>query len=107
MRSLSRSGAGTLFLAAIFIPWSEVAATELHPLDPAAPAGVVATQNAFETFVPLLDRESPTPSFAGEEAETSLEEAPEEAPPFADMPMNHSGMDHSAMGHGAPAAEAP
>jgi hypothetical protein len=107
MRLLSRFGAGTLLVAAALVPWPEAAAADLHPLDPAAPAGVVPTQNTFEALVPLLDRESPAPSFAGEEGETSLEEeTPAEVPPPADMPMNHGGMDHSAMGHGAPVAEA-
>jgi hypothetical protein len=108
MRLLSRFGVGSLLVAAALAPQPEAVGADLHPLDPSAPAGVVPTQNTLEGLVPLLDRESPAPSFAGEEGETSLEEeTPAEAPPPADMPMNHGGMDHGAMGHGAPVAEAP
>ena len=99
MHLLSRIGAGTLLVAAALVPRPELSAADLHPLDPAAPAGVLPTQNTFEALVPLLDRDSPVPSFAGETGVSSAEEAP---PPPADMPM-----DHGAMGHGAPTAEAP
>lgn len=105
MRLLSRLGAGTLLVAAVLVPWAQAAAADLHPLDPAAPAGVIPTQNTFEALVPLLDRESPVPSFAGEADISSSTD--EEAAPPADMPMDHGGMDHGAMGHSAPVAEAP
>ena len=105
MHLLSRFGAGTLLAVAALVPWPEVSAADLHPLDPAAPAGVLPTQNTFEGLVPLLDRDSPVPSFAGEADVPSSAE--EETPPPADIPMDHGGMDHGAMGHGAPVAEAP
>jgi hypothetical protein len=108
MRLLLRFGAGTLLLAAALVPQPEVAAAELHPLDPAAPAGVVSPQNTFENLVPLLDRESPAPSFVEGAPEVSSEE---EEPPTP-MPVDHDTMDHGAtdhrtMSHGVPMAEAP
>jgi hypothetical protein len=105
MRLLSRFGVGSLLFAAVLAPQLEAAAADLHPLDPAAPAGVVPTPDTFEGLAPLLDRESPVPSFAGEADASSAVD--DEAPPPTDTPMNHGGMDHGAMGHGAPIAEAP
>ncbi len=101
MRSLSRPIVGVLFFA-VLAPLPGAAADAVHPLDPAASAGVVSTRNIFENAVPLLSRESPQPSFAtetmGAPADASATQKSE--------PMNHGGMDHSAMGHGAPQAEA-
>lgn len=105
MRLLPRFSVGALLLATALVPRPGAAADAIHPLDPAAPAGVVPTQNTFEGLVPLLDRESPVPSFAGEAADASLSAEEEAAAP--DMPMDHGVMDQSAMGHGAPPAEAP
>jgi hypothetical protein len=104
MRSLSRPRIGVLLLAAALVPQAGAAASAAHPLDPAAPAGVVPTQNIFENAVPLLNRESPVPSFVVDGPATA--DAPAEAPPAEEgKPMDHGGMDHGAMGHGAPQAE--
>ena len=100
MRSLSRPIVGVLFLA-VLAPLPGAAADAVHPLDPAASAGVVSTRNIFENAVPLLSRESPQPSFATEPMDTAGASPAQES-----APMNHGGMDHSAMGHGAPQAEA-
>lgn len=102
MRLPSRFGAGTLLVAAAVMPWSAALAADLHPLDPAAPAGVVPAPSTFEQVVPLLDRESPEPSFVNDTAGAST--AAVEPP---SMPSDRAGMDHDAMGHAAPAAEAP
>jgi hypothetical protein len=99
MRSLTRSAIGVLFLVALS-PLPGGAAEARHPLDPAAPAGVMPTRNFFENAVPLLSRENPQPSFAGEGAQTTG--APAEAPLAQENePMGHGGTDH-----GAPQAEA-
>ena len=103
MRSLSRP-LGALLLVTLLVPQAGAAADAAHPLDPAAPAGVVATRNLFENAVPLLNRESPLPSFVGEGEAAAV--APAEAPPAEEgEPLDHDGMDHDAMGHGAPQAE--
>ena len=96
MRSQSRPIVGVLLLAAALVPLPGAAADATHPLDPAASAGVVPTRNVFENAVPLLNRESPAPSFFGEAAAGASTEAP--APPESEP------MDHGAMGHGAPQA---
>jgi hypothetical protein len=94
MRSLTRPAVGVLFLAAL-APLPGAAADVVHPLDPAAPAGVMPTRNFFENAVPLLSRENPQPSFAGEGEQTTG--APAEAPLVQENePMGHGGMDHSA-----------
>jgi hypothetical protein len=105
MRLLPRLRVGAFLLVTALVPRPGAAADAAHPLDPAAPAGVVPTQNMFEDLVPLLDRDSPVPSFAGEAADASPS-ADEEAAPPEDTPMDQGGMDHGAMGHGAPPAEA-
>lgn len=105
MRLLSRSRVAALLLAAALVPRPGAAADATHPLDPAAPAGIVPTQNTFETLVPLLDRDSPVPSFAGEADISSSAE--EEVPRPKGMSMDHGGMDHGTVGHGVPLAEAP
>lgn len=105
MHLLSPVHVAALLLAVALLPRPGAAADTIHPLDPAAPAGVVPTQNSFESLVPLLDRDSPVPSFAGElEGSSSVEE---ETLPSGVMPMDHGGMDHGAMGQGAPLAGAP
>lgn len=105
MHLLSPMRVAALLLAVALLPRPGAAADAIHPLDPAAPAGVVPTQNTFENLVPLLDRDSPVPSFAGEpEASSSAEE---ELQPPEDIPMNHGGMEHGAMGRAVPLAEAP
>jgi hypothetical protein len=103
MRSLSRP-VGALLLFAALVPQPGAAAGAVHPLDPAASAGVVPTQNIFENAVPLLSRENPVPSFIGKgEVATG---APAEAPPAKESkPMDHSVMDHGAVGHSTPQAE--
>lgn len=102
MRSLSRPAIGVLFLVALS-PLPAASADTVHPLDPAAPAGVVPTRNFFENAVPLLNRESPLPSFAVEGGQTT--DAPAEAAPAqASEPVAHGAMDHGSMGHGAPPA---
>ena len=105
MRLLSPVRIAALLLAAALVPRPGAAADATHPLDPAAPAGVVPTQNTFEALVPLLDRDSPVPSFAGEAEPPSSAE--DEVPPPEDIPMNHGGMDHGAMGQAVPLAEVP
>lgn len=100
MSLLLRSRVGALLLAAVILPRPEAVAAELHPLDPAAPAGAVPTQNAFEALVPLLDRDSPLPSFAGDVSDAATEESPSR-----DMPVDLTDMDHGAMGHGTSVAE--
>jgi hypothetical protein len=95
MTLLLRSHIGALLLVAVVLPWPEAVAAELHPLDPAAPAGAVPTQNAFEALVPLLDRESPLPSFAGDASDAGDEESPSR-----DMPADLTDMDHGGMDHG-------
>lgn len=35
-----------------------------HPLDPQAPTVPLAVENPFATYVPLLERDAPQPSFA-------------------------------------------
>lgn len=103
MRLPRRSHVAALLLAAAFLPRPGASAADLHPLDPAAPAGVPPTHDNFEALVPLVDRESPVPSFAGEAPSA----AAEGGDPADDMPVDLTGMDHGATGHGAPAAEAP
>lgn len=109
MRLLSRLSAGALLLAAALVPRPDAAAAEPHPLDPAAPAGVVPTQDPFEALVPLLERESPVPSFIGEAPDATEQGSGEGAPvdlTGADRDtMSRGTMDHGAMGHGAPASE--
>jgi hypothetical protein len=104
MRLLSLPGIGAFLFAAALVPRPGMTADAIHPLDPAAPAGVVRTRNVFEGFVPLLGRESPAPSFAVEEEAADAVAAEAEAAPPASMPVDHGGMDHGAMGHGAPQA---
>ena len=76
-----------------------------HPLDPAAPAGVVPTHNFFENAVPLLNRESPVPSFVANGQGATVDAPAEVLPTEEGKPMDHGGMDHGAMGRGAPQAE--
>jgi hypothetical protein len=112
MHLSTRSCVAALLFVAVTLPWREAVAADLHPLDPAAPPGVVPTQNAFEALIPLLDRESPVPSFIGEAPETTTKEGSTE-----DMPVGLTGadrgaidqgtMDHSATGHGAAVTEEP
>lgn len=66
MRLLSRVCAGAFLVAVAVMPRPGMAAGATHPLDPAASAGPVPTQNIFERVVPLLDRDTPNPSFADE-----------------------------------------
>ncbi len=102
MRSLSRPALGVLLLAT-FAPLPGAASDAGHPLDPAAPIGLVPTRNIFEDAVPLLSRESALPSFltGGEETANS----PAEPPPMpAREPMDHGHMDHGHMDHGTPQA---
>jgi hypothetical protein len=99
MRSLSRPAIGVLFLMAL-PPLPATSADAVHPLDPAAPAGVVSTRNFFENAVPLLSRESPLPSFVPEGEQTTGAPA-EAAPTQENEPMGHGGI-----GHGTPQAEA-
>ena len=105
MRFLSPVRIAALLLAAALTPQPGAAADAIHPLDPAAPAGVVPTQNTFENLVPLLDRDSPVPSFVGE-AESSSSAEGGSLPP-EDIPMDPGGMEHGAVGHAVPLAEAP
>ena len=98
MQSLLRPAIGVLFLVA-FSSLPGAAADAVHPLDPAAPAGVVSTRNFFENAVPLLSRESPLPSFA--EGEQTTGTPAQAAPSQENEPMGHGGMDH-----GAPPAKA-
>jgi hypothetical protein len=107
MRLLSLPDVAAFLLAAALVPRPGTAADATHPLDPAAPAGVVPTDNVFEGFVPLLGRENPVPSFASETTASDAPAVEGEAPPPAAMPMDHGAMDHSAMGHGAPQARVP
>src|SRR5688572_22012482 len=103
MQSLSRP-LRALLMATALVLQAGAAAEAAHPLDPAAPAGVVPTRNIFENAVPLLSRENPAPSFVSEGEATA--DAPAEAPPAEEgKPMDHGDMDHSAMGHGTPQAE--
>jgi hypothetical protein len=97
MRSLSRSAIGVLFLAAL-APLPGAAADAVHPLNPAASAGVVSTRNIFEDAVPLLNRENPLPSFTAEGEETMG------APADASPPQESESMNHDARGHGTPQA---
>jgi hypothetical protein len=92
MRLPSRSRVGALLLAAAVLPRPGAFAADLHPLDPATPAGVVPTQDVFEALVPLLNRESPVPSFVAEPPETDVDDA---------VPVDHGGTDHDAMAHGS------
>ena len=66
MRLLSRVCAGAFLVAVALVPRPGIPAGATHPLDPAAPAGPVPTQNIFERVVPLLDRDTPDPSFTDE-----------------------------------------
>lgn len=106
-----RSQVGALLLAAALLPRPEAAAVDAHPLDPAAPAGVVPTQDPFEALVPLLERESPVPSFV-DEAPGATEESSDEGAPM-DLTETDRGtgspgsMDHGEMDHGAPVAGEP
>jgi hypothetical protein len=89
---------GVLLLASVLGPEPGAAAGATHPLDPAGSAGVMPTRNIFEDAVPLLNRESPQPSFVGDEEAAST---PAEATPAPEGTPTH----HGAMGHGTPQAE--
>jgi hypothetical protein len=100
MRLLSRPDVGALVLAAVLVPRPGTAADALHPLDPAAKAGSIPTENIFDGYVPLLDRDEPLPSFVPDDA--SAQEGSAEAEPAPDgMPMDHDGMDHGGMAPGS------
>ena len=95
MSLLLRSRVVVLLLAAVILPPLYAVAAVPHSLAVAAPAGAVPTQNAFEALVPLLDRDSPLPSFAGDASDAAAEESPSR-----DMPVDLTDMDH-----GTPMAE--
>jgi hypothetical protein len=91
MQLLSRLGISAFLVAVAVLPRPGMAADPIHPLDPAAPSGPVPTQNVFQGHVPLLDRDSPAPSFTDEGDQPEAEEP-------ARLP---EAMDHGAMDHGA------
>ena len=63
MRCLLRLGAGAFLLAAAVLLRPASAADDTHPLDPDATPGVLPTDDPFQGYVPLLDRDAPAPSF--------------------------------------------
>ncbi len=73
------------------------AAGVANPLDPAGPPGAVPTENIFEGRVPLLDREAPAPSFAGEAEAPPAESDGAEAPPAASDDGGHDHARHGAL----------
>lgn len=101
MRSGLRSHVTLLAVAAVLLPWP-AAADGMHPLDPAAPAGAVPTDDLFQALVPLVNRDSPQPSFIPDQpveppdATTTTKASPAAA-------ADPGALDHAAMGHVMPA----
>ena len=100
MRPCLRSHVALLVVAAALVPWP-TAADDVHPLDPAAPAGAVPTDDLFQALVPLVNRDSPQPSFVPDQAiQPSNPTATSEVAP--DASTDSRAIDHAAMGHAMP-----
>ena len=100
MRSGLRSHVTLLAVAAVLLPWP-AAADDVHPRDPAAPAGAVPTDDLFQALVPLVTRDSPQPSFVpGQPVEPPDPATTTEASPA--VSADPGAIDHAAMGHVMP-----
>ena len=100
MRSGLRSHVTLLAVATVLLPWP-AAADDVHPLDPTAPAGAVPTDDLFQALVPLVNRDSPQPSFVpGQPVEPPDPATTTEASPA--VSADPGAIDHAAMGHVMP-----
>ena len=100
MRSGLRSHVTLLAVATVLLPWP-AAADDVHPLDPTAPAGAVPTDDLFQALVPLVNRDSPQPSFVpGQPVEPPDPATTKEASPA--VSADPGAIDHAAMGHAMP-----
>ena len=100
MRSGLRSHVTLLAVAAVLLPWP-AAADGMHPLDPAAPAGAVPTDDLFQALVPLVNRDSPQPSFVPDQA-VQPPDPTATSRVVPDAAADPGAMDHAAMGHAMP-----
>ena len=99
MRYALRTHVALLVMIAALLPWP-TRADDVHPLDPAAPAGAVPTEDLFQALVPLVNRDSPQPSFVPEQTvEPPDSTSATNASPGA---AGSGAIDHAAMGHVMP-----
>ena len=93
MRRLLCPGVGALLLVAAVLPRPGSAD---HPLDPGATPGVLSVDDPFADRVPLLDRETPAPSFVTAPVADTGRSITDAGAPGIEPAMNHG--EHA--GHG-------